>query len=160
MEVPICQICKDPIWSFVCIDCLADGIRDWLPQGLRSDFFEFNTDFRRFFSNNTDVVFLSCLHCRDSKEASICPFCYLTEVIQWLKIKDAKKAEQLMKMIPTERDWKLTETNGCVWKDGFLPITESCVERTHEGICENCGEYSDDILFVDGRWLCRNCKDE
>jgi len=30
--------------------------------------------------------------------------------------------------------------------------------REISGICENCGEYSDHLVNVGGRWLCEECK--
>jgi CBS domain-containing protein len=30
--------------------------------------------------------------------------------------------------------------------------------REISGICENCGEYSDNLVNIGGRWLCEGCK--
>jgi signal-transduction protein with cAMP-binding, CBS, and nucleotidyltransferase domain len=41
-------------------------------------------------------------------------------------------------------------------EEGFEP------ERTEgriSGICEECGNYSDTLYYVNGRWLCESCKD-
>ena len=36
------------------------------------------------------------------------------------------------------------------------PIIE---EEPYFGICEECGNESDDLKFVDGRWLCESCRE-
>ena len=28
------------------------------------------------------------------------------------------------------------------------------------GLCENCGNYSENLTYVNDRWLCEECKDE
>ena len=33
-------------------------------------------------------------------------------------------------------------------------------EQSLSGECELCGEYSDDLRFVDGKYLCENCRGE
>jgi len=30
-------------------------------------------------------------------------------------------------------------------------------EETIDGICEDCGEYSDELRYIGGRWLCPEC---
>ncbi len=32
--------------------------------------------------------------------------------------------------------------------------------QTKEGICENCGEYSEELIQIDGKWLCKECYEE
>ena len=33
-------------------------------------------------------------------------------------------------------------------------------EETMAGICENCGNYSENLKYVNGKWLCENCREE
>lgn len=33
-------------------------------------------------------------------------------------------------------------------------------ETSTSGLCEICGEYSDDLLFIDDQWICENCREE
>jgi len=33
------------------------------------------------------------------------------------------------------------------------------IEGRISGICEECGNYSDMLYYVNGKWLCENCKD-
>ncbi len=32
-------------------------------------------------------------------------------------------------------------------------------EQTISGLCEKCGEYSDELKNIEGRWLCPDCRD-
>ena len=29
---------------------------------------------------------------------------------------------------------------------------------TTTGICESCENYSEDLVFIDGKWICDNCR--
>ena len=33
-------------------------------------------------------------------------------------------------------------------------------EEVISGICEECGEYSDELTNIDGRWICPECRDK
>ena len=33
-------------------------------------------------------------------------------------------------------------------------------EEEISGVCENCGDYSDDLQHTQGRWYCEDCRDE
>lgn len=33
-------------------------------------------------------------------------------------------------------------------------------DQTISGLCENCDQYSDELVNVDGRWLCQECREE
>jgi len=41
-----------------------------------------------------------------------------------------------------------------------IPSIEEISEEFSTGICESCGVYSVDLKFVDGRYLCANCRQE
>jgi len=157
MEVSICQICKDPIWSFICPDCLAKDISDWLPRPLSAQFSRFHSNFSSYFHLNLDTAFQHCLNCKTSSEATICPFCYITEASSWLKSKKPRYAKRLLKMLPLGSDWKITERDGCVWRNGFKPLIENKSPKREFGICDECGEYSDGLTLVNGEWVCREC---
>ena len=34
------------------------------------------------------------------------------------------------------------------------------LDQEIEGICEDCGEYSDSLRYVGGRWLCEDCRNQ
>jgi len=41
-------------------------------------------------------------------------------------------------------------------EEGFEPKR---IEGRISGICEECGNYSDTLYYINDRWLCENCKD-
>ena len=158
MEIPICHICKDPIWSFICPDCLAKDIQKWLPDEMSFDFFRFNYGFNEHFSvKRLEPFKLPCIHCREEREASVCPFCYIVEMSHWIEEKDQKLAKQLLKMLPRDYDLRKRGISEIAWKDKIEPVTESRITGPISGICENCGEYNEFVRRKEGEWLCDNC---
>lgn len=158
MQLAVCQICKDPVWSYICPDCLAKDIARWLPGKLASDFRRFSRVLLRHFGSvESNLTRLKCLHCHSGKEVTVCPFCYIAEAFHWLIEKDKGFARTLFMMLPVDSDWKVDENSGCVWKDGIKPI--SCTEKgTAEMICEECGEYSG-TEEMEGKLLCSECRE-
>jgi hypothetical protein len=158
MQLAVCQICKDPVWSYICPDCLAKGIREWLPKELSSDFRKFNHSFlKHFTSEESNLTILPCIHCGSRTEVTVCPFCYIAEAFHWLDERDRRLARTLFMMLPVDSDWKVDENSGCVWRDGIKPI--SYIEKgIAEGICEECGDYSG-TEESEGRRLCSNCRE-
>ncbi len=157
MSISICQLCKDPIWSFICPHCLARDISRWLPASIRKAFSRFNRDFFRNFSTTIDLDGLRCLRCRKIRLANICPFCYLAEVCDWLHGIAPTLAESLFRLLPTKRSFSMTE-KGILWSDGVIPISDTGFAETDEGVCEACERYSDELIHIDGKWICRDCE--
>ena len=159
MQLAVCQMCKDPVWSYICPDCLTKEIFGWLPGKLSSDFRKFSRSliscFTSFESNMTKLV---CIRCHSAREVTLCPFCYIAETIQWLKGKSKNLAGILSMMLPLENDWEISKSSGCIWKDGIKPIAYEEEERD-EGICEECGEYSEETRHFEGRWVCGSCSE-
>ncbi|MFH1978610.1 MAG: hypothetical protein ABIJ92_04765 [Candidatus Aenigmatarchaeota archaeon] len=155
--IPICQLCKDPIWSYICPQCLAEDISKWLPEAHSGPFNKFHKTFEKFFEPNLDTTFLNCVHCKSSAPASICPFCYILEAFNWLKPKAPELAEQLFKMLPLAKDWVVTEHSGCMWKEGFRPMEEQEDKKQEFGFCDECGEYTDELVLLNGSWVCSEC---
>jgi hypothetical protein len=158
MQMSICQLCKDPIWSFICPHCLASAIRAWLPSGMRRAFSEFNRNFFSSFSNSIDLDGLRCLRCKKVRIATTCPFCYIAEAYEWLRERDIKLADTLSRMNPYSSVVSMTPS-GIEWKDGIVPITFTEEKETGEGICEQCDEYHEVLTKSDGRWICNDCED-
>ncbi len=40
---------------------------------------------------------------------------------------------------------------------GFEPER---IESSTSGICEECGNYSDRLFYINGKWLCESCKEQ
>lgn len=158
MDVPVCQICKDPVWSFICPDCLGKDIGEWLPKRLSAKFSKFHGFLVDSFSpKNYKPVFVPCIKCKSRTVATICPFCYITETFQWLKDKNAILADKLVKLLPLANDWEISESGGCVWKAGFVPVTEMACNKTQFGLCDDCGEYSEELVLDNKKWVCEDC---
>lgn len=157
MSIPICQMCKDPIWSFICPQCIGKEIRRWLPDRVRSAFSRFDRDLLDNFSTSIDMDGLRCLRCRKVRLASICPFCYLAEVYDWLKDVKPALAESFLRFIPL-RSVLRQGSHGMKWNDGIVPIGHTEMPELDEGICESCDRYTDELIHLDGRWICRDCE--
>ena len=157
MNMSMCQLCKDPIWSFICPDCLSRDIKNWLPAKLKGTFRKFNEDFLGSFSMTIDTDGLRCIHCRKIRLANICPFCYLVEVHEWLRHKNQRLANTILRGIPVSVNWVIKE-DACSLKGSGIPITETELSRHEEGTCEACDRFSEELLAIDGRLVCKDCK--
>ncbi len=157
MDIPMCQLCKQPIWSFICPQCLSADIRKWLPNKLKSAFWDFSKTLSRNFSSVTDMDGLVCLRCRKTRTASICPHCFVAETYEWLRERNAELSETLFRMLPLKQGLEHTNT-GVAWNSGLIPISSTRLQMSEEGICEMCEKYSDELVHVDGRWICKECE--
>jgi len=161
MQVAVCQICKYPVWSYICPDCLSREIGKWLPRELSSEFTKFNrsflSHFRSFESNLTQT---RCIRCRTMKETTLCSFCYVAEAFHWLHEKNMDLARTLFMALPLDSSLKATSgmrTMRSQWSE-TEPISYE-EKESEEGICEECGGYSQETANVNGKWICESCRD-
>lgn len=152
--VSVCKICKEPIWNFFCPDCLAEDIKNWLPFHTRGNFDTFHRQFSGYFHSNLDTAFSWCLKCKNLKEASICPYCYANETVYWLKSVDPALANRFARFFPF--DFEKIGHNALL-KTTNPPI-DTRVKSQQFGICDSCGEYSDELECVEGEWVCEDCR--
>ena len=152
--VSVCQICKEPIWNFFCPDCLAQDIKKWLPSTMATSFLNFHSHFSGYFQNNPNSSFNWCLKCKTLKEASVCPYCYANEVIYWLKESSPNLANKFSQLFPYDFE-RLGHKE--LMRSNIGPVTEEKKERTQSGICDMCGEYSDNLKDKNGEWVCEEC---
>jgi CBS domain-containing protein len=47
-----------------------------------------------------------------------------------------------------------------VLRERLSITTEGATEESNSGYCELCGNYSEELSYVNGKWVCENCKDE
>ncbi len=157
MQMAICQICKYPVWSFICPDCIAKEIGRWLPRGLSSEFRGFSRSLLRHFESfESSLTKVRCLKCRSLKEADLCSFCYIAEIFSWLQAKNRELAKTVFMALPVDVGSGIsTKANGT------RAITAISFEEslTDEGICEECEEFSERTSMINGRWVCEACKD-
>jgi hypothetical protein len=123
MDLAVCQICKYPVWSYICPHCLAKEIAAWLPSRLSSDFRKFSRSFLGHFasfeSNRTRV---RCIRCRRMEEATVCSFCYISEVFSWLQERNRKLARTLFMALPLDASSRISGT-GSMSTQQITPIS-------------------------------------
>jgi len=157
MQVAVCQICKYPVWSYICPDCLAKEISEWLPQKLSSEFRKFSRSFLEHFSSfESNLTRIRCIHCHSLKEATLCSFCYITEVFGWMQGKNRELARTLFMTLPIDSAWKISGGQPAWGPAKPISFAES---EKDEGICEECGEYSEQTSLTNGKWVCESCSD-
>jgi hypothetical protein len=154
MTLAVCQICKYPVWSYICPDCLSREISGWLPRKLSGEFRTFNRSFLQHFSSvESNLTRVRCIRCHKLKEATLCSFCYMTEAFHWLHERNRALAKTLFMALPLDSSIMASQD----WKE-IRPISYEEEERG-EGICEECGEFSEQTSLVNGRWVCDSCRD-
>jgi hypothetical protein len=154
--VSVCQICKEPIWNFFCPDCLAGDINKWLPSNMAEKFLKFHKQFSGYFHSNLDTTFNWCLSCKGLKESAICPYCYTNEVIYWLRARNPDMATKFAQLFPFDFE-KIGHKS--LLKTESLPVGEEASDKKQLGICDVCGEYSDELICAEGEWVCDGCKE-
>lgn len=161
-ETKICKLCLEPLFNFICVDCLADSIKKFLFFGnlqLLKDFELFHKKFSRFFSSHNLEKKARCVKCKRIFDVMVCPYCYINELFWWLFEKDlnlARKVAQFFNFdfLGTGYVLNLRKVDPVIIsedKEVFLPEI---------GICESCGQTSDDLEKINGEWLCESCRDE
>lgn len=158
-KVPVCKICNDTMSSYICPKCLSEDIRKWLPGEIPGDFKEFSRYFSGLFGDNEELVTLNCVHCKEKRDATVCPFCYVFTVSEWLSEKDKHIAEQLAGMFSFDREPMIRNKGSVVFSETACGITDTGPDRTTEGRCEFCEEYSDRLTSRDGKRICTDCAD-
>ncbi len=159
MSLSICKICKEPIWNFLCLDCLEEDIKRWMPTEHLGGFLSFHRDFLNHFITPADATFDACLRCRSLREAGVCAFCYLNEFVSWVRHLDTGLTEKLQNSFIFSFE-RRGEFDGFFRNTRLQPVTHVICEREGFGICDGCGEYSDELGNDNGRWVCPDCKEE
>ncbi len=160
-ETVICKLCFEPIFNLLCINCMSKSISSWLSSlnpKLSKEYKKFHKKILKKFSSEENVE--KCIKCRENIDTALCPYCYANEVFWWLFYRDIKVAQRFVKLF-----------NFDFFGAGYLPddykkrelkevIITDKEEIAQEGICENCGEYSEDLKEKNGLWLCEVCRDD
>jgi hypothetical protein len=159
-ETSICRICLEPIYNFICPNCLKKSIKKWIDfkdKSLLDDFENFHHKLTQLFSTEENVMF--CIKCKKIVEIVMCPYCYAKEVFWWLFDKDIRLAKKFAKLF-----------NFDFLNVGYLPTIElrnlepiiitTNREKIDINICEKCGMASDNIKQVNDQWICEMCREE
>ncbi len=145
--------------SYICPECLSEDIRKWLPGKISGDFKEFHRFFYGLFGDNEEFITLNCVHCKEKRDATVCPFCYVFAVSEWLGKRDRNIAKQLAGMFSLDREPMARNRSGMVFSETECGITDTGPERTIEGSCELCEGYSYGLTVREGRRICPDCAD-
>lgn len=158
-ETIICKMCLEPIFNFICIDCLKNSFSNWLATKnpkLIDEFQNFHNNLLRSFSSDENQEF--CIKCKQTIDTVLCPYCYSKEVFWWIFSKDVKLSSEFSKIF-----------NFDFLGTGYLPTIKARNlepiliikgrEKTDINICENCEQPSDNLKELNGEWLCESCRE-
>ncbi len=154
MELQICQLCKEPIANFASIRHMGEGIAKWLPSPTKELFEKENARFLGTFSATHPDSGRSALY--DAGGEPVCLYCYVNEVFHWLSGIDkavAKRFRRLFAFGMRKEDFREIIISHA------MPITETAHERSVCGICDRCGEYSEELSKSRDGWICSGCMD-
>lgn len=158
-ETVICRMCLEPIHNFLCVNCLNKTVSTWLSsekKELLKDYNEFHQTILNEFTSDDNQE--KCIKCRNMTNTVLCPYCYVNEVFWWVFSKNTDLARKFVRLF-----------NFDFLGTGYLPkpktrnlepaIFVEEEEPTDIGICENCGNTSDNLRNVGGDWLCESCRE-
>lgn len=155
-ETTICTICLEPIFNFICIDCFASQVHEFLPSQSREEFASFHEKLRKTFSNEENKG--TCIRCREVKEMSICPFCYNKEIFFWILKKNEALAEEFVKIFNFNFTKSAYEES--VKLQGWIPIIIAEKEKEYDlNFCDICGQQAE-LVEKEGRFVCESCSEE
>ncbi|MBI4021060.1 MAG: hypothetical protein HY369_02365 [Candidatus Aenigmarchaeota archaeon] len=144
-----CISCQEVITNFTSINTIGEHIAMWLPAELAEEF--------RGFHSVLTKIFYRHYHTEDvaiEREQPICLHCYIGEVYHWLQRHDPPTAGRFLEIFSFgyTRDSFDHETPSPPEPDAFAR------PKTQFGICDECGEYAEKLVFVAGEWLCGVCE--
>ncbi|MEM7825509.1 MAG: hypothetical protein QW412_01455 [Candidatus Aenigmatarchaeota archaeon] len=159
-ETTICRICFEPIMNFLCVECLNQSISKWLlleNSELLADYQKFHLLLSIFFSSDEQEF---CVKCKKKSSTILCPYCYTSEVFLWLLEKNTKTAKKFAYLFNFDffgsglfPHTKARNLNGII-------ISEDKENFDEIGVCENCGQTSENLKKKNGIWLCESCREE
>lgn len=158
-ETVICRLCLEPIFNFLCMNCLGKSFSNWIDMKsprLKNEFQIFHNHLLKIFSSDQNQEF--CIKCRHTVDTVMCPYCYAKEIFWWIFSKDVKLSNKFAKIfnfdflgigyLPTIKTRNL---------EPIIIIDEK--KKSDMNICENCGQTSDNLKEVNGNWLCESCRE-
>jgi len=154
----ICQICREPVWNFLCIDCISKDVGKWLPKPATHQFSKFHNEVKSHFHTLVADNYEPCLNCEMLNESPICPYCYTHEVYHWLAQTSPDLAKSFGKIFffyPFEGSEHIKSDRGPI------EATKNAVSMV--GVCDGCGEYSETLVQAatePGGVYCETCRDE
>jgi len=86
--------------DFICPDCVAVEVRNWLPTGFVERFDRFH-GVLRFYFEAFSTEKNDCTSCKGAVELSLCPKCYVSHVEGWIGSTDKQLATKFDKLMFT-----------------------------------------------------------
>jgi hypothetical protein len=160
-ETLICKICLEPIFNYICVDCLESSVEKWVSvhfPNVLNDFKSFSNRFKNTFASYVEKE--KCIKCNRTTETIVCPYCYLKEVYDFLSLKNKHLAEIFIKFF-NFNSLKSEKPFESISIKNFSPVILVEEKNNPEiNICEVCGNQSDYLRKVNGSYICEVCEDE
>jgi hypothetical protein len=171
-ETIICKLCLEPVTNFICVDCLLQDIHQWLLTKNQEQLYpailhKHDTIKRTLLSSEVNKG--ECVICKNTSEL-VCPCCYLYEIHHTIKSINPDIAEEFGRAFNFDFVYHHAHAQLTLWQSlhkqllstrNFRPVI--IIDKPHEtdtNICDNCGIISENLVDVDGTWLCESCSDE
>ena len=148
-DIVVCQVCKEIVSNHICSECISNNLRKLLPAGLRHHISDFHRIISGTFQFKDGMRY--CKSCRLSDAPPVCWVCYVKEFLNWSKGANP----EIIRILKGKISFRLTKS---VKLHKFMPLTVH-KNVSIDGVCENCELYSEELYFVEGMWLCNDCKD-
>ena len=149
MDLTLCKICKEPIWNFLCVDCIAEDVKKVLPKRSLKGFSAFHRGIVENFYSPYDHTY--CLKCKHTNPVAVCPYCYLTEMLSSVSNKEPILVKRLVRFLPF--------FGHPYREEDARTITELKNEKRVYGMCDECGEISEFLERTEKDWVCEDCKE-
>lgn len=172
-ETTICRLCLQPVTNFICTDCLFAGIQKWVSKNssgadsLMLLLSGKNAEIKRLLSQDNNRAF--CVSHRGQVDEIACPCCYLYEMQSAIKSYEPGIARKFEKDFNFDFMFHHGMSQLSLWESihGGLLASKSfrpvIITDRRAGldlnVCEGCESESDDIVEVDGRWICESCRE-
>ncbi len=147
----LCKLCKEPISDFICTGCLGRDILERIPESLRGSLSDFHGTLSYHLHSGKEG-FMPCLKCRLSDSPCICIPCYLNEIHSWFR------ENMLLGRLERNLSLDFEALRRNLKEHSALPVTETESTRERDGICDECGEYSDSLAVANSEWVCPGCR--
>jgi len=133
---------------------LAKDTMKIIPKNFVPYFKEFHKSFKQAFESKTGESEL-CLKCKNVNTTPICMHCYINEVFGWFKDKNYNIARKFIQKFSFGFDIKMHKNIIASFDE--KSITELGNEKHNFGICDDCGEYSEELKLSNGKFVCSSC---
>lgn len=170
-ETVICRLCLEPLYNFICVDCLLDAVKQWLRKNGASELIpsikKRHDEIKTLLSSDSNSVL--CIKCKQETNSWACPCCYLYEIYIIIKRNKPEIANRFERIFNFDFHYHHAFTQLMFWQSlhkqplstkNFKPVILSERESNPDlNICNRCGITSE-LKEVNGEWLCSICRDE